>query len=136
MEEDCTWRCSAETGQRRPFLLDVLLFKTLSVSLLITWYLCSCWFCCREAADSVTECLYRLVKPSSVSWFFSELLRITAPCPKFIFESSYYSWISHPSMLVWEEYELVQLVGHHFLDMSRTVCCGSLHHSRKTTKVL
>ena len=23
-----------------------------------------------------------------------------------------------------------------FLDMSRTVCCGSLHRSRKTTKVL
>ena len=68
------------------FLRDVLLFMTLSVSsFFFNMVPMFCWFCCTEAADSVTECLYRLVKPSSVSWFFSELLHIAALCPSFLF---------------------------------------------------
>ena len=62
-----------------------------------------------------------------------------ASCPK-LTESPVSGIHSSYKGRVWEEYELggelVQLVGHHFLDMSQTVCCGSLHYSRKTTKVL
>ena len=81
-EKDCTWRSSADTEQRRPFLRDVLLFMTLSVSLFDNMV---SMLECGEAAASVTECLYMMVEPSSVSRFFSELLRITALCPSFIF---------------------------------------------------
>ena len=65
--------------------------------------------------------------------------RDPASCPK-LTESPVSGIHSSHKSRVWEEYELggelVQLVGHHFLGMSQTVCCGSHHYSRKTTKVL
>ena len=120
----------------------------------------------RWSSESVTECLYRdtqslmqlLLTPQPSHWYSIKSLRAVWTI-KYLFVFLCLSfWTSELSVwlhitgwshgtaayrrLVLEENkqggEVVQLVGsqQHYLVMSRTVCCDSLHYSRKKTKVL
>ena len=78
-EETSTW-CEEASSTWCASIHDVIsLFIGNMVSMVMLFLL-------HRGADSVTECLYRLVQPSSVSWFFSELLHLTALRPSLSFK--------------------------------------------------